>query len=356
MNNPTFQWSDASQILDGVYKTVDLKTQPEVKYQSYKKLTTQENTPNPQDTRQGIAGIAMGSIIAPGQIPVSQAPFVGFTKTYFQMQFRSDARIDFKTVKFLFEKARDANSFIKNIESDLLPKVANVKDSIEKTKDYLFQSMLANGFSTSFLFVPIGVQGSPTQIDTTTADGVQFWSENHLREDQGPNWSNVIRTTVPSPILSEEAIAAAHRIHSVKKDAVGLPFMSSLTTLVVVDGSLAHQTAKTIKATLDRGYFPGTTPGTSSTFHDAPRIPSFEIVALPPYGQQGMAQAEWGMFDLSMGREGYGFFHSIASEIETVDLPMQLNYDKIWSATCFATFYASDLRTAMWSKGDSTTA
>lgn len=282
----TFDLNAVSGIINTQAKEVKTIIATEIakgtSYNSHKKLATRKAVVDKFTTQTAMGDLFMADIVPDGGIPATQSPVVGFQKTWVQVQAMISVSVSYQSMKFMFTEGASRSEINQGLGQTLKKKVLNLMVGLEKLKDYYMQAQLAQGFTTSFLFQSISQTATvpPTLVDTTTADGVAFWSENHLREDAGTNWSNVIRTTVPSPVLSEASIAAAHRIHSLKKDATGSPLTSVLDTVIVVRGSQAAQEAKRIKAMLDSGRYPAVTPGVSGSFNEAARIPSFDIIEL----------------------------------------------------------------------------
>jgi hypothetical protein len=182
-------------------------------------------------TDTGVTGLGMAEIIPDGAIASSDAPIQGFTKNYTQVLFSKKVRISYLSNYFLFD------SPAAKIKADIKKKIVDGKNAIEQAKSYLGQSLLANGWGTSFTWRPLNGVGTPTLISTLGADNVEYWTTTHPREDGGPVWSNVIVDgLVPSPVFSYSALLAARRIGANIKDGRGNP--TSTLLLSAVDQTL----------------------------------------------------------------------------------------------------------------------
>lgn len=331
-----------STILDARVKKIYPVVQPTV-IEEYAKYSNKVTWNQLQYVMTGVTGLAMGQIIADGQVPASDAPIQGNTKTFTQAIFTNRVRLSKQSYYYLFT-AKNGAKIDQNIKSQVL----NLKNSIVQLQNYYAQSILANGASTSFSFTPIGgFQGSVT-VDTTTADGVALWSASHTREDGGANWSN---TT--TGVFSFANLLAMRTLHAQKKDGRGLPLMSQLDTFIFQRGSSAAFLAASIKKTLESGKYPGATPGTTGTFVDANPTESFEIILTEPYGGSGTSSVQWFGFDSKMVNENYGFQYIESMPLEISDLREDFvgNLDLIMTATLYCQFGASDLRGWYYSTG-----
>ena len=254
----------------------------------------------------------------------------------------------FQTNFFLFESAAA------KIKGSVKSKVIEGKNAIEHAKNYLAQSLLAQGFNTSFTWTPINAVGTPTPVATIGADAVEYWSQAHPREDGGAAWSNVIVDgATNSPQFTYSSLLAARRLHSEKKDGRGNPLISDLDTLVVRRGSTAAQFAKTIKGTIDKGLAPQQT----NVFNNAPATDTFKIVELSPYQNLAMDGLMWGMFDSKMMTEDFGFLYieALPTRAEPAVVDLLGNQDLVLNFNSLAVMGASDLRGWMWSDGDGNT-
>lgn len=331
-----------SSILDARVKKIYPVVKPSVReeYKDYSNHVTHEEY---QYVMTGITGLAMGQVIADGQVPASDSPIQGYTKTFTQAIFTNRVRLSKQAYYYLFKSKQG-----KKIDENIKTQVLNLKNSIVHLKNYYAQSVLANGASTSFTFTPIGgFQGSVT-VDTTTADGVALWSSSHTREDGGTNWSN---TT--TGVFSFANLLAMRSLQAAKKDGRGLPLMSSLNTFIFQDASTAFFLASSIKKTLESGKYPGATPGTTGTFVDANPTASFDIVATAVYGGTGTSSVQWFGFDKSMVTADFGFQYIESMPLEISELREDFvgNLDLIMTATLYCQFGASDLRGWYYSTG-----
>lgn len=338
--------NDYLVIVNNVLKHISPKTSPTVKAEY---LDFMYKVPSAEriysDT--GITGLGMAEIIPDGGIGSSDAPIQGFSKNYVQMHFTKKVRLSFQSNFFLFEGAAA------KIKGSVKSKILDGKNAIEHAKNYLAQSLLANGHATSFTWTPINNVGVSTPISTLGADAVEFWSAIHPREDGGPTWTNVITDNVASPQFTYSALLAARRLHALKKDGRGNPLVSSLDTLICRKGSATEQFAKTIKATIEKGLAPQQT----NLFNNAPATDTFKIVTVSPYENLGMTGLMWGMFDSSMVNEDYGFkyIEALPTRAEPAVIDALGNQDLVINFNSLAVMGASDLRGWMWSVGDGQT-
>lgn len=296
----------------------------------------------------GITGLGMGEIIPDGAIASSDAPIQGFTKNYTQVLFSKKVRISYLSNYFLFD------SPAAKIKEVVKKKIVDGKNAIEQAKSYLGQSLLAQGWGTSFVWLPLNGVGTPTIISTLGADGVAYWSLVHPREDGGPTWSNIIIDgLVPSPQFTYSSLLAARRLQALKKDGRGNPLVTQLDTLVCRSGSNTAQFAKTIKGTIDKGIAPQQT----NLFNNAPATDTFKVVELQVWGQLGITGLMWFMFDSSMMTEDYGFqyIEAMATKAEPVFYDAPGNQDFISNFNSIAIMGMSDGRGWMASAGDGTT-
>ncbi len=339
--------NDYAVIVNNVLKTIAPKVSPTVKEEyldfMYKVVDNQRIY---SDT--GVTGLGMAEIIPDGGVGASDAPIQGFSKNYVQMHFTKKVRLTFQSNFFLFE------SSAAKIKATVKSKVLDGKNAITHAKNYLAQSLLAQGFNTSFTWVPINAVGVSTPISTLGADGVEYWSQVHPMEDGGPAWSNVIVDgSTASPQFTYSSLLAARRQQSLKKDGRSLPLMSQLDTLVCRSGSTTAQYATTIKGTIDKGLAPQQT----NLFNNAPATDTFKIVTLSPYENLAMTGLAWGMFDSSMMTEDYGFLYieALPTRAEPAVVDLLGNQDLVLNFNCLSVMGASDLRGWMWSDGNGST-
>ena len=339
--------NDYATIVNNVLKHIAPKVAPTVRSEYLDFMYKIDNAERIY-TDIGVTGLGMAEIIPDGGIGASDAPIQGFSKNYVQMQFTKKVRLTFQANFFLFDSAAA------KIKNTVKSKVLEGKNAIEHAKNYLAQSLLSQGFLTSFTWVPINSVGTPTPISTLGADGVEYWSQIHPSEDGGPVWTNVIVDGVtPSPQFTYSSLLAARRLHSLKKDGRQNPLMSQLDTLVCRAGSQTAQFAKTIKGTIDKGLAPQQT----NLFNNAPATDTFKVVELSPYENLGLTGLAWGMFDSTMMNADYGFLYieALATRAEPAMVDLLGNQDLVLNFNSLAQMGASDLRGWMWSAGDGTT-
>lgn len=339
--------NDYVTIINNVRKHVSAKVAPKVKSEYLDYMHKQTDSERIYSD-VGVTGLGMGEIITDGGVAASDAPIQGFSKNYTQMHFTKKVRFTFQANFFLF--AGNA----KKIKGEVKKKITDGKDAIEHAKNYLAQSLLAQGFGTSFTWTPLNNVGKNTVISTIGADAVPYWSASHPLENGGPAWSNVIVDgATPSPEFSYSSLLAARRQQSLKKDGRGMPMMSMLDTLVVRKGSAAAQLAKSINGTLKKGILPQAT----NIYNNAPSTDTFKIVELSPYQNLGITGLMWGMFDSSMMNEDFGFkyIEALATRTEPAVVDLIGNQDVVMNCNSLAVLGASDLRSWMWSAGDGVT-
>lgn len=336
--------NDYAVIVNNTLKHIAPKTTPTVRAEYLDFMYKVDNNERTY-TDIGVTGLGMAQIIPDGGIGASDAPIQGFSKNYVQMHFTKRVRLTFQTNFFLFESAA------KKIKDSVKKKVLEGKNSIEHAKNYLAQSMLAQGFNTSFTWTPINSVGTSTSVSTIGADAVEYWSQAHPREDGGAAWSNVIVDGVTSsPQFTYSSLLAARRLHSVKKDGRGNPLVSDLDCLICRRGSTTAQFAKTIKSTIDKGLAPQQT----NLYNNAPATETFKVVELSPYQNLAMDGLMWGMMDTKMMNEDYGFLYieALPTRAEPAIIDLLGNQDLVLNFNSLAVMGASDLRGWMWSQGD----
>ena len=339
--------NDYAIIVNNVLKHIAPKVSPTVKAEYLDWMFKVDNNERIY-TDIGVTGLGMAEIIPDGGIGVSDAPIQGFTKNYVQMHFTKKVRLTFQSNFFLFESAAA------KIKATVKSKVLDGKNAIEHAKNYLSQCLLAQGFNTSFTWVPINAVGTPTPISTIGADAVEYWTLLHPREDGGPVWSNVVLDGATySPQFTYSALLAARRLQALKKDGRGNPLISQLDTLVCRAGSTTAQFAKTIKATIDKGLAPQQT----NLFNNAPATDTFKIIELSPYENLGMGALNWGMMDSNMKNQDYGFLYieALPTRAEPAVVDLLGNQDLVLNFNSLAVMGASDLRGWVWSAGDGST-
>lgn len=349
MNNTT----DYLTILDNRVKDIYSVTSSAIENE-YSKYSNTIIDKQRLHTLTGITGLSMGEIIADGEVPVSDAPLQGFTKTYTQQIFNKRIRMSKAAMYYLFENGQDAK-----IKAEVQKEVTGVKNSLMNLKNYLAQAMLFNGTLTSFPFLPIG--GSKiTNTDTTGVDGVAAWSLAHPREDGGPAWSNIIVSGTNNPTCSFTAILAARGQHANKKDGRGLPLMgSTLDKVICQESSQTHFLLTTIKKTLESGKYPSVALVTGNlslvaptSLVDSAPTSAFEIIPLTTYGAQGITSLTWAMFDSKMLDSSHGlqYIESMSDVLETANDVLG-GKDYIKDITCYCTMGFADMRGWQFSNG-----
>lgn len=335
--------NDYATIVNNVLKHISPRVSPNVKSE-YLEFMHKVDSNERIYSDVGVTGLGMAEIIPDGGIGMSDAPMQGFSKNYTQMHFTKKVRLTFQVNFFLFEGAAA------KIKASVKSKVLEGKNAIEHAKNYLAQSLLAQGTLTSFSWIPINAVGTVTPVSTLGADAVQYWSAAHPREDGGAAWSNVIVDgATTNPQFTYSSLLAARRQHSLIKDGRGMPLLSELDTLVVRRGSAAAQFAKTIKGTIDKGLAPQQT----NLFNNAPATDTFKIVELTPYENLGMGALAWGMFDSSMNNQDGGFLYieALPTRAEPAVVDLLGNQDLVLNFNSLATMGLSDARGWMWSTG-----
>lgn len=335
---------DYSTILDNRTKVISPRTSPTVA-EEYAQYTFKVDYDQLTYTATGVTGLGMGQVITDGQIPASDAPIQGYTKSFNQVIFTERARLSQQATYFMFNSGDGAK-----VDAALKTKILSLKNSITHAKNYYMQSLLAQGAGTSFTFAAINTVAvvSGTVVDTTTADGVAYWSAAHLREDGGPNWSNLVSG---SPAFSFANLLAARTQHTAKKDGRGMPLIgSTLDTFVFQLNSSAYYLATSINGTIKSGKYPSASPGVSGSFVDATPTASFEIIALAPYGstapQTGVSSTNWFAFDSKQINKDTGFQYVQSMNLTISDWKIDYvgNMDYVTTATEYCQFGAADLR------------
>src|ERR1035437_6148735 len=155
--------NDYAVIVNNVLKHIAPKVSPTVKEEFLDFMFKVDNNERIY-TDIGVTGLGMGEIITDGGVGASDAPIQGFSKNYVQMHFTKKVRLTFQSNFFLFESAAA------KIKAEVKSKVLDGKNAITHAKNYLGQSLLAQGFNTSFTWVPINAVGVSTPISTLGAD------------------------------------------------------------------------------------------------------------------------------------------------------------------------------------------
>ena len=339
--------NDYAVIVNNVLKHISPKCSPTVRSEYLDFMYKVDNSERTY-TNVGVTGLGMAQIITDGGIGASDAPIQGYSKNFVQMHFTKKVRLTFQTNFFLFESAAS------KIKGSVKSKVIEGKNAIEHAKNYLAQSLLSQGFDTSFTWTPINAVGTTATIATIGGDAVEYWSQAHPREDGGTAWTNVIVDgATSSPQFTYSSLLAARRLHSQKKDGRGNPFISELDTLLCRRGSTTAQYAKTIKSTIDKGLAPQQT----NLFNNAPATDTFKIVELSPYQNLALDGLMWGMFDSSLVNEDNGFLYieALPTRAEPAVVDSLGNQDLVFNFNSLAVFGAADLRIWMWSDGDGNT-
>lgn len=358
--------TDYSTILDPRVKSI-VTVSPATMEEEFKKYTNVYSDNQLQNVVTSAVGLGMGQITADGAVAASDAPIQGFTKVVTQAQLQHRARLSYMTFSFLAGGLSDSN--LAKLDAELKSKIMDLKNSIVMLKNYLGQSILANGFSSSFTFTPINslVTVSSLTIDTTGLDGVSIWNAAHPREDGGTAWSNIVNTTIVggstnNPTFSFTGFLAARAQHSVKKDGRGNPLQGSqLDTLYCVKGSAVSFLARSIASTLASGKVPAITSATLTQsaqtnailFNDSAPTGSFEVVELENWGGTGLTSAMWFMADSKKRMKGFGLQYIQTKETQVLPVFMDLagNLDYVFNVVEFGQFGCGDFRFWMASNG-----
>lgn len=347
--NPTTNYLT---ILDNRVKDIFGVTSPTVK-EEYMEYSTKVTDKQLLHTLSGITGLAMGEIIADGQVPTSDAPIQGYTKTYTQQVFTKRIRLSKKSMYFLFENGEDAK-----IKAAVEKQVLDVKNAVTHVKNYLAQSMIYGGSATSFSFTPLGL-GNTVNVDTTGVDGVAAFSASHPREDGGTAWSNIIVSGTTNPTYSFTALMAARDLNANKKDGRGLPLNYKLNKLIVLDNSQTHFLAISIQKTLQAGKFPSAALVSSVptlvapvSFVDAATTESYDILPLMRYGGTGWTSVAWAMFDSAGIDAEHGLLYVESMPLQLITAEDSIGgLDYVKTAIEYCQFGFGDMRPWEWSSG-----
>lgn len=341
--------TDYSVILNDRMKKIVPITSPTV-VTEYTKYTNKVDWNQYTYTMTGVGGLGMGQIIADGAVPLSDAPIQGFTKSANQVILTERERLSQQSMYYLFNSKDGAK-----IDAEVKKKVLSLQNAITHLKNYYAQSIIANGWATSFTFTPINSIGATgVTVDTTGADGVATWSLVHPREDGGATWSNIIVSGSNNPVFSFTALLAARALHVLKKDARGLPLTgSNLNLFMFQNQSTSFFLAQSIKRTLESGKYPSATPGTTGTFVDGNPTDSYEIFGLTPYGGTGITSVMWFGLDSTQVNEyeGFQYIESMPMTIDDWAIDYVGNRDYLSTATAYAQIAGNDFRYWMVSNG-----
>lgn len=349
-----YNTSDYLTILDNRVKDIFPVIGPKVtrEWTQYAKQVTDKQLLH---TLTGITALAMGEIIGDGQVPFSDAPLQGFTKTYTQQVFTKRLRLSMKAMYFLFQNGEDAK-----IKGAIEKEVTSLKDAVVQLENYLAQSMLYNGTSTSFSFTPLGGLGATVSVDTTGIDGVAAFTASHPREDGGTAWSNLIFSGTANPLYSFTALMAARGQQSLKKDGRGLPLLGeNLNKFLCQINSTTHFLATTIKKTLESGKYPvaynnsGTLAlqSPASLVDGAPTV-AYDIIPLAIYGGSAITSLTWALFDSTMIDDEHGLLYIESMPLQLITAQDTLGgLDYVKTAVQYCQFGYADMRYWMWSNG-----
>lgn len=349
-----YNTNDYLTILDNRVKDIFPVIGPKVKreWPQYAKQITDKQLLH---TLTGVTALAMGEIIGDGQVPTSDAPIQGYTKTYTQQVFTKRLRLSMKAMYFLFENGQDAK-----IKGEVEKEVTSLKDAVVQLENYLAQSMIYNGNATSFSFTPLGGLGVTVSVDTTGIDGVAAFSASHPREDGGTAWSNIISSGTVNPVFSFTALMAARGQQSLKKDGRGLPLLGeNLDRLLCQVNSNTHFLATSIKKTLDAGKYPQAyiTGGAlalqspTSLVDGAPTV-SYEIVPLAVYGGSAITSVTWALYDSTMVDDEHGLLYIESMPLQLISAQDAVGgLDYVKTAVQYCQFGFGDMRYWMWSNG-----
>lgn len=345
---------DHLQILDNRKKKIVPVVSPTV-IEEYSLYSNAVDHNEYQYTMIGITGLAMGRIVADGQVYASDAPIQGFAKTMVQVIYEARIRISQQDMFYLVKSGDGAK-----LDSKVQAQVLSLKNAVVSLKNYIAQTMIANAWSTSVQFTPIGGTDSTT-LDTTGNNGVAFFSNSHPREDGGAAQTNIVFSGTTNPSFSLTSLIAARTQHAIKKDGRGLPLLGSdLDTIMFLDKSASYTLAQSIKNTLASGKYPSALPGGSATVTSSTSSPvdasptgTFDIIGLANYGGTGFTSTMWVAFDSKMKNEFYGLQYVKTMGLETTPFfKDQLgNKDYVSDATEYATFGFASGMYFMGSKG-----
>ena len=348
--NPT---TNFLTILDNRVKSIFPVVAPTVA-EEFRQYSTPVADKQLLHTIAGVTGLAMGEIIADGQVPTSDAPIQGFNKTYTQQVFTKRIRLSKKSMYFLFENGEDAK-----IKGAIEKQVMDVKNAITHVKNFLAQSMLYSGTGTSFTFTPLGGLGNIVSVDTTGVDGVAAFIATHPREDGGASWTNIVNSGTNNPTFSFTALMAARDLHANKKDGRGLPLSGKLDKFVCLVNSGTHFLAVSIKKTLESGKFPSATISTTypilvapTSLVDTSATEGYDIVPLMRYGSTGWTSVAWAMFDSSAIDEEHGLLVIESMPLQLITAEDSIGgLDYVKTAITYLQMGFADMRPWMFSTG-----
>lgn len=354
-------------LVDNRVKKVFMVSKQEVE-EEYLKYSANVKYDQNSYTLFSVVGLGMGQMILDGQTPAADRPLQGYQKTVTQAIFTHRYRLGQKASYFLGlgNTIGGKGQVIAKLDAELQKASTNLRNSINHVKNALAQSMLAQGFSTSFTFTPLAnsvVDQISTSVDTTSLDGVAAWSAGHVTADGLTTYSNLVTVgaTVNAPFSFASLLAARTAYSKIKGDR-GLPVMGrGLNTIIVLKDSANAFLATTIKNTLNAGMYPSTngtssTAGISGSFVDRAPTNSFEIVELLNYNNVPTALTSE-MYFLAdseyIGKEGFGLNHieTLPTTITPVFQDLAGNFDIVLSAINYATFAFGDTRFVKASNG-----
>jgi hypothetical protein len=355
-------------LLDNRVKSIFTNTEGSME-QEFLKYSAYIKHDQLQYTMFSVVGLTMGQVILDGQTPASDRPIQGYQKTVTQQIFTHRLRIGQMTSFFLgiADPIGGRKQVLAKIDSFLAPKLSELKGSINHVKNALAQSMLQNGFATSFTFTPISdtlVDQRSITIDTSALDGVAAFSAAHTNAANSTTYSNIVtvNSTVNAP-FSLAALLAARSAYAKITDDRGLPTMGNgIDTLIVRKKSANAFLATTIKRTLESGMYPSTstanvsTAGVTGSFVDRANTETFNIIELIPYTNVSTALNEQTYFladSAYLKKDNYGL--NYIETKETVVTPQYTDYlgnlDIVVTATSYATFTFGDTRRIFGSNG-----
>ena len=317
--------------------TVDLSIQKVFSKSSspdpvYPKFFNARTTEDYYEKDSSLTGLGEADFVDENAAIISDTPVQGYKKVYTQNMVGTIVSFTFKMWKFGIKK-RDLD----NVSAEL-------KDSINRTKERLCAERLDNGFSTSYTH---NGQGGQRTITVTGGDGLAAFTSSHTREDGGSNINNGIYDGTTYNLPADYAgVKAAYRSAGLMVDGRGNPRIPTLDKAVCKKNSAVHFKLKEIKRAIEQNKIP------ESFDHDGSGVDSFEIIPLE-YLQNS---SYWFMFDSSKAlrdREGFQFVESQPTMLDPVNVVYKTKEIQTSATTIFDLGHNDVTRTWFGSKGDS---